>query len=355
MLFNNSSGVEPDTYAGSTDSAYGDEISTYTSSLTSSVTDFPSAHGRRYHAYLEGRYALPNDEQESERLDIFHATFRKSMGGRLFFAPIGATPQRVIDIATGTGIWAIEFADDFPSADVIGNDLSPTQPNLVPPNVRFLVDDVEADWLYEDQPFDFVHARFLCGSIRDWPRLVEQAYNCTRPGGWVEFQDLDTFTYASDGSLSPDSAVARFHTLTGGAREAQGFDMKPGRLLENWLREAGFINVAAHRIPLPLGPWPKDRRLKEIGAWNLLQMQMGMQGICLGTLCHTAQPWSAEEVEVFLAEIRRDHRNPKIHALFDLYVLLLDRKNRCGENADEISYSYVVYGQKPGSGSKEAC
>lgn len=30
------------------------------------------------------------------------------MGGKLFLAPI-SSPERVIDLATGTGIWAIDF------------------------------------------------------------------------------------------------------------------------------------------------------------------------------------------------------------------------------------------------------
>lgn len=51
-------------------------------------------------------------------------------GGKLFTAPIGDSPQRVLDIGTGTGIWAIEFGDQFPSAQVIGNDLSPVQPKM---------------------------------------------------------------------------------------------------------------------------------------------------------------------------------------------------------------------------------
>jgi hypothetical protein len=54
-------------------------------------------------------YALPNDEEENERLDIHHALICTAMDGKLFFAPIGDTPQRVLDIATGTGIWAMDF------------------------------------------------------------------------------------------------------------------------------------------------------------------------------------------------------------------------------------------------------
>jgi hypothetical protein len=103
--------------------------------VTSSVTDYYEENGRRYHAFREGResrlvhpaihdqiahlhagYLLPNDEKESERLDIHHALITTAMDDRLFYAPIGDKPQRVIDICTGTGIWAIEFGIVFLSS-----------------------------------------------------------------------------------------------------------------------------------------------------------------------------------------------------------------------------------------------
>ncbi len=49
------------------------------------------------------------------------------MGGNLYLAPI-VDPKTVLDIGTGTGIWAIEMADQYPDATVIGTDLSPVQP-----------------------------------------------------------------------------------------------------------------------------------------------------------------------------------------------------------------------------------
>lgn len=45
----------------------------------------------------------------------------------------------------------------------------------VPPNVVFEVDDVESDWPSR-KAFDFIHSRYMCGSIVDWPRLFKQAY-----------------------------------------------------------------------------------------------------------------------------------------------------------------------------------
>lgn len=40
--------------------------------------------------------------------DLQHHTFRIILDGKLHLAPI-KHPQRVLDLATGTGIWAIEF------------------------------------------------------------------------------------------------------------------------------------------------------------------------------------------------------------------------------------------------------
>jgi cyclopropane fatty-acyl-phospholipid synthase-like methyltransferase len=85
-------------------------------------------------------------------------------------------PKRVLDLGTGTGIWAIDFADEHPSAEVIGTDLSPTQPNFVPPNLKFEIDDLNDDWTWKPESFDFVHIRALYGSVGDWGKVYRQAY-----------------------------------------------------------------------------------------------------------------------------------------------------------------------------------
>lgn len=71
---------------------------------------------------------MPNDEIELDRLDLTHQMLKICMGNKLFLAPIGEQPLKILDIGTGTGIWAMEMADEFPLADIVGTDLSPTQP-----------------------------------------------------------------------------------------------------------------------------------------------------------------------------------------------------------------------------------
>ncbi|KAL5352249.1 hypothetical protein ACLOAV_002196 [Pseudogymnoascus australis] len=112
------------------DSAYGDSVASSSTSLASSITRYQYENGRRYHAYKQGEYYLPNDEMEQDLLDLQHHIYRLCQGGSLFCAPI-KEPQSVLDIGTGTGIWAMEFADEFPGALVIGTDLSPiSQPTV---------------------------------------------------------------------------------------------------------------------------------------------------------------------------------------------------------------------------------
>jgi methylase of polypeptide subunit release factors len=59
-----------------------------------------------------------------------HHIYNMLLGGKLYLAPLEEDKiQRILDIGTGTGIWAIEMAEQFPQAAVIGTDLSPIQPS----------------------------------------------------------------------------------------------------------------------------------------------------------------------------------------------------------------------------------
>lgn len=77
----------------------------------------------------------------------------------MFKAPLVADPRNVLDIGTGTGIWAKQFARRHPGSTVIGTDLSliQTQDNL-PPNVTFVREDSEELWVF-DHAFDYIHWR----------------------------------------------------------------------------------------------------------------------------------------------------------------------------------------------------
>lgn len=94
--------------ADESDDGYGtDYDSRASTSISSSVRDYAFEHGRRYHQYRAGTYQFPNDEPEQEREDMKHSMVVNLCGGKLHYAPL-KNPQQIIDLGTGTGIWAID-------------------------------------------------------------------------------------------------------------------------------------------------------------------------------------------------------------------------------------------------------
>ncbi|KAF3358749.1 hypothetical protein VdG1_05303 [Verticillium dahliae VDG1] len=141
--------------------------------------------------YRAGQYLLPNDDKEQDRLDLTHHVFSLTLHGELCISHL-ENPRRILDLGTGTGIWAIDAGDQFPAAEVIGTDLSPIQSSWVPPNVRFEVDDATLPWTWPRDHFDFVHARTLGGAIKDWPTLLRQL------GGWTNEEAQVLFAMVRD-------------------------------------------------------------------------------------------------------------------------------------------------------------
>lgn len=237
-----------------TDSAYGDTAES-TKSLSSSVLAYTYENGRRYHAFREGEYVLPNDEREQDRLDLLHHIFKLILRGSVVAAPIHKHVQRVLDIGTGTGIWAIDFADEHPAAEVIGIDLSPIQPTWIPPNCMFVVDDAEEDWLYTPgRAFDYIHGRAMGGSISNWPKLYAQIYKHLKPGCWVEMQEYETEIVSDDGTLDNAVYVKEWQETVNAASVSFGKEFNVAGRHKQRMIDAGFLDVTdeIHKVlPLP--------------------------------------------------------------------------------------------------------
>lgn len=206
------------------------------------------------------------------------------------------------------------MADDHPHSQVIGVDLSPIQPTAVPPNLEFQIMDADETWTFNQQ-FDFVHSRLMNGfSIRSWSHFYAEAYKCMKPGGWVENQEFDLQFQADDGSLAEDSAINRWQNLWEQGIQNFGLTSRcyPEKMKQQ-MEDAGFINVTIRPYKFPMGPWPKDKRLRQSGIFLLVGMFEGLQGLSVRTFTH-GLGWSVPEMEALLMEVRNEFKSKRIHS-----------------------------------------
>ena len=302
-----------DSRSDSGDSGYVETICS-TASIRSSIFEYEERHGRTYHAFHAGKYMVPNDEGEQERMDIHYHALRLSIGNKLFHAPVDVL-TRILDVGTGTGIWAMDVADEHPEVEVIGFDLSPIQPTYVPPNLQFEVLDADESWGYRENSFDLVHTRLMNGfSLKSWPHFYRNAYECLRPGGWVENQEFDCHVLSDDNTVAEDSKVQEWVRLWNQGAEMAGATGRcdPNRMAQQ-MRAAGFVNVKISEYKMPIGPWPKDKQLKEAGAYGLVALLDGMQGLSL-KIFTDCLGWSNVELEVFLAQVRTELKSKSVHS-----------------------------------------
>ncbi|KAL2208571.1 S-adenosyl-L-methionine-dependent methyltransferase [Sarocladium strictum] len=312
------------------DSAYGSDGGTaYTGSVTSSIRHYTYENGRRYHAYREGQYVLPNDETEQDRLDLQHHIWRLILGGRLYTAPLpspATAPQlRILDLGTGTGIWAIDIADEYPDSQVFGVDLSPIQPDWVPDNCRFHVDDYEDEWTYkESEKFDYIHGRALSGTSANWPRFYGNVLDTLKPGGWVEMQEYDAWIFSDDDSCSRAPWTMEWVDKLDGASKLFGKQINVAKNHRQWMIDAGFEEVQELVYRIPIGSWARDPTLKELGKFELIHMQMSVDSHT-PALFSRVWHYTEEQCRVMIENVKREFRDKDLR-LITSYRFIIGRR-----------------------------
>ena len=172
-----------------------------------------------------------------------------------------------------------DFADQNPDIQVTGTDISPIQPGWTPPNLKLCVsphlsnlpnplsqlisdapttseiEDCTQEWTFPPNSADYIHMRWLAGSIPDWNALFAEAYRTCKPGGWVESFEPSPHLESDHGPVPEDSAVGqwgRFFT-EGGEKTGRTFSVVDDDLQRKGMEAAGFVDIGEFSFKVSTG------------------------------------------------------------------------------------------------------
>jgi hypothetical protein len=101
-----------------------------------------------------------------------------------------------------------------------------------------------------------------------------------KPGGYFEHAEFSVETNASPTSdKHADKIYTAFsNSIIDVGESKTGMTFKTLEHMKTWMEEAGFVDVVERRFVWPIGAWPKDKRLKDMGRWGERNWTDGLEG-----------------------------------------------------------------------------
>ncbi|KAI8066907.1 S-adenosyl-L-methionine-dependent methyltransferase [Gongronella butleri] len=196
-----------------------------------------------------------------QRMHYLHKSARKANA----WAPLNTNKGSVIiDVGTGTGIWAVEMANQYPDVQVLGLDrVMPHEQHRVD-NLRFVQCDITESWPMSDNAVDFIFLRHMKEALKkqDWIKVLGEMYRVLKPGGHVELVEED-FPNHNAGPMQQ-----AFCNFVEEQCEQTEIDYHAPDHLSDHLEKIGFVDLEKKALDIPLGEWPTDPELKQFGFIN---------------------------------------------------------------------------------------
>ncbi|KAH7228560.1 S-adenosyl-L-methionine-dependent methyltransferase [Fusarium redolens] len=203
-----------------------------------------------------------------------------------------------------SGDWAIDLADNNPGVDVIGIDIVPIQPDWIPPNVEFQIDDCEQEWTFNESSIDYIHARGLNGNVNR-TRLTRTVFKTLKPGGVVEFDEMAIDFGACEWDLEMETVLGDWKEffVDAGEKRRTPFIFVNDTTLQQEMRSAGFEDVKVYTYQIPLGTWSRSEKAIKLGKIFLETLTKDMVGSVL-RIATEDLGWSEQQAQVFAATVR---------------------------------------------------
>ncbi|KAG8926359.1 hypothetical protein FRC02_008947 [Tulasnella sp. 418] len=217
---------------------------------------------------------LVQDTEEHERLEYQHRALTLTLDSlyaapdlvRAAMIPSQSYTPAAVDLGTGSGQWAVEFAREFPHASVVGIDIAPPAPKgPVPPNCRFEVDDVNLPLDHYTKCFNVCHMRAIDHGVYDYRGLLYRVAQILRTNGVLLVVVGDLRLYQHDRTPFPvdvkegDPGWCATQALFWGNHNnalTRGEATSARYKNAEWMSKCPYYNSVGYEdVYIPLGPW----------------------------------------------------------------------------------------------------
>ncbi|KAL8646111.1 MAG: hypothetical protein Q9210_006315 [Variospora velana] len=170
---------------------------------------------------MSDTYMLSRDFTASTRLNCQHYMWQQHLNYNLHASiPQPTLSTYIADVATGTGVWLLEVARQYPSSTCVGLDISTSQcppQRWLPPNMSIRA------WNFLEEPptdlqgkFGIVHIRLIGITIDHDPLpAIQNIAMLLEPHGYLQWEEMDltqTVIATADDSVKTE-AVTRMDAL----------------------------------------------------------------------------------------------------------------------------------------------
>ena len=127
-----------------------------------------------------------------------------------------------------------------------------------------------------------------------------------QPGAYIEYQDYGCECFLTNGTkLTEPSeehplATYMYHVSQASAKAGRPVVFAP--YVKKHLIEAGFVDVVEKTVVWPVGEWPKDKRLKDIGRFGLEGVLQSLYPFGVHLL--TKHGWTVDQVKELCDKVK---------------------------------------------------
>ncbi|KAL6413028.1 uncharacterized protein AUP68_02523 [Ilyonectria robusta] len=143
----------------------------------------------------------------------------------------------------------------------------------------------------------------MAGCISDCDSFAKRQFDDLEPGGYLEIKN-QAMRFESDDESHTKHSFNEWGDFWEkvGSKLNRSLTIVQDGSMEEAMKRAGFTNIETLNLKMPVGTWPKDKRLKETGRHNRNALDWDLEGFVLRAATQVVE-WSYEEAIHFATPV----------------------------------------------------